>query len=107
VTKDRYDRHEAHCAFSSVRREGAKWHVRALCTVEGDKRDLTLKVTGDRLAISCSDGGRDSSTMWLSFQTRDQTAALAWRIKQTKERSGSGVLPQHPWAGGTDGTHPC
>ncbi len=62
MKKNRYDRHEAHCAFRSIRREGATWHVRALCTVEGDKRKrgLTLKVTGAKLAIAYSDGGSEN-----------------------------------------------
>jgi hypothetical protein len=59
---NRYDRHEAHCAFGRVAHTGAKWHTRAACDIEGDKRKrgLTLSVSGRRLTINYSDGGSES-----------------------------------------------
>ena len=53
VKPRRYDRHETHCAFTSVRREGTTWRVKAQCSVEGDKQpfDFILSVAGDRLSM--------------------------------------------------------
>lgn len=49
-----FDQHEAHCAFTSVKRSGNGWNVRAACAVEGDKQAhrYTLKVAGDVLTMT-------------------------------------------------------
>jgi hypothetical protein len=62
MKSNRYDRHEAHCAFGRVSHTGTKWHTRATCDIEGDKqkRGLTLSVRGSRLTINYSDGGSES-----------------------------------------------
>lgn len=57
----RYDQHEAHCSFSSVRKSGpGSWQVRATCSVEGDRQRhrFTMSVAGDTLTIRDRRGAR-------------------------------------------------
>lgn len=59
VRRNRYDQHEAHCAFKSVRRSSSAWWVSAQCVVEGSKqRDrFTLRVKGDTLVMAHGKNG--------------------------------------------------
>ena len=54
ITAKGYDQHEAHCAFSSVKKKGQRWKIAAKCSVEGDsqKNILLLGVTGDVLLFT-------------------------------------------------------
>ena len=54
LRRNRYDQHEAHCAFKSVRRSSNAWWVSAQCVAEGSKqRDrFTLRVKGDTLIMA-------------------------------------------------------
>src|SRR5947209_950168 len=47
MKRNRYDQHETHCTFKSVRPRGPAWAVKAQCMVEGDTQeiDLTLQVS--------------------------------------------------------------
>jgi hypothetical protein len=60
MKRDRYDQHEAHCQFKSVRAQSPAWAVKAQCEVEGDLQDidLVLQVTGTRLTIRDETGAR-------------------------------------------------
>jgi hypothetical protein len=53
VSKRRYDQHESHCKFDSIRAQDRQWHVIASCSVEGDmqKHAFTLIVAGRRLTM--------------------------------------------------------
>jgi hypothetical protein len=53
IKRDRYDQHEAHCIFKSVRKQGQVWTILSECEVEGDKQNhnFTLQVSGNRLTI--------------------------------------------------------
>ena len=48
-----YDQHEAHCDFTSVKKVGNAWRVKAACSVEGDKQKdaFTLQVSGKTLTL--------------------------------------------------------
>ena len=61
ITKDRYDQHESHCAFKSVKNENGDWRIAADCTVEGSSipYDFTLTVSGDTLTFTDTGGPRD------------------------------------------------
>lgn len=54
LRRKRYDQHEAHCAFKSVRRSSNAWWVSALCQVEGSKQTdrFTLRLNGDTLIMA-------------------------------------------------------
>mgnify|MGYP000041118730 CR=1 FL=1 len=54
LRRKRYDQHEAHCSFRSVRRSSNAWWVSAQCTVEGSKQSdrFTLRMKGDTLVMS-------------------------------------------------------
>ena len=54
ITAKGYDQHEAHCTFTSVKKKGSAWKVRANCSVEGDSQKdiLLLRVTGDVLLFT-------------------------------------------------------
>ncbi len=62
---DRYDQHEAHCAFKSISNpptpQTNSWVVVAECSVEGDTQtqDFTLIVEGDVLTWADSSGALD------------------------------------------------
>ena len=62
---DRYDQHEAHCAFKSISKpptpQTNSWVVAAECSVEGDTQtqDFTLIVEGDVLTWADSSGALD------------------------------------------------
>ena len=59
--RNRYDQHEAHCTFTSVRAPGAgRWRVKARCSVEGDTQshDFALMVTGNTLTVQDKQGTR-------------------------------------------------
>jgi hypothetical protein len=60
MRRNRYDQHETHCTFKSVRPQHPAWAVKAQCQVEGDTVDidLVLQVTGDRLTIRDETGTR-------------------------------------------------
>jgi hypothetical protein len=60
MRRDRYDQHEAHCKFKSVRAQFPAWAVKAQCEVEGDLQDIdmVLQVTGTRLTIRDETGAR-------------------------------------------------
>ena len=61
LTRTRYDQHEAHCSFASVRQIGTGvWRVDARCSVEGDRQrqSMTLTVRGDRLIVQDGQGER-------------------------------------------------
>lgn len=53
VAADRYDQHEAHCTFSSVKKIKSGWRVAAKCMVEGDTVavSFTLAVEGSTLTM--------------------------------------------------------
>ena len=53
VTPKGYDRHEAHCKFTSVRKRGTGWAVKESCAVEGDEQtvDETWTVANGHLTI--------------------------------------------------------
>lgn len=59
LRRNRYDQHEAHCAFKSVRRSSNAWWVSAQCLVEGSKqRDrFTLRVKSDTLIMAHGKNG--------------------------------------------------
>ncbi len=48
-----YDQHEAHCSFTSIKKVGSSWKVKAACSVEGDsqKDAFTLQVSGNTLTL--------------------------------------------------------
>lgn len=54
LRRTRYDQHEAHCAFKSVRRASNAWWVSAQCIVEGAKQPdrFTLRLKGDTLVMA-------------------------------------------------------
>lgn len=54
LRRNRYDQHEAHCAFKSVRRSSNAWWVSAQCLVEGSKQSdrFTLRLKGDTLVMA-------------------------------------------------------
>ncbi len=54
LRRKRYDQHEAHCAFKSVRRSSNAWWVSAQCLVEGSKQAdrFTLRLKGDTLVMA-------------------------------------------------------
>lgn len=57
----RYDQHEAHCTFTSLRKSGdTSWRIRARCTVEGNRQThtFTLAVDGDALTMRDRYGAR-------------------------------------------------
>ena len=57
----RYDQHEAHCTFRSVRATGASsWQIAARCSVEGDRQSHTfnISVEGNRLTFTDRYGSR-------------------------------------------------
>ena len=62
---NRYDQHEAHCAFKSISKpptpQTNSWVVAAECLVEGDMQtqDFTLIVEGDTLTWADSSGALD------------------------------------------------
>jgi hypothetical protein len=59
--RSRYDQHEAHCTFSSVRKTGtSSWQMRARCSVEGDRQSHTfnISVEGNRLTFADRYGAR-------------------------------------------------
>lgn len=58
----RYDSHEAHCAFNSVKKSAGAWKVNARCSVEGDRQTdtFTLRVSGDTLTMT---RGKTSQTL--------------------------------------------
>lgn len=61
MARNRYDQHEAHCSFASVRKSGVDtWRVQARCSVEGDsqKHAFTMKVDGGRLTMRDATGTR-------------------------------------------------
>ncbi len=60
MKRDRYDQHETHCVFTSVRKQGARWAVRSRCDVQGDRQNanFTLSVTDDRLTMRDERGAR-------------------------------------------------
>lgn len=61
ITRNRYDQHEAHCTFISVRKSGpGSWRARARCTVEGDRQmhTFTLAVQGSTLKMGERFGSR-------------------------------------------------
>lgn len=60
MKRDRYDQHETHCVFTSVRKQGARWAVRSRCDVQGDRQsaNFTLSVTEDRLTMRDERGAR-------------------------------------------------
>jgi hypothetical protein len=54
IGRGRYDQHETHCTFTSLRKSGAStWRMRARCTVAGNRQTHTfsLAVDGDALAM--------------------------------------------------------
>jgi hypothetical protein len=58
LSAKRYDQHEAHCDFTSVKKiAGNAWRARARCSVEGDRSRsvMTMAVKGNMLTIR--DGG--------------------------------------------------
>ncbi len=61
IARNRYDQHEAHCTFISVRKSGpGSWRVRARCTVEGDRQmhTYTIAVQGGTLRMADRYGSR-------------------------------------------------
>lgn len=59
--RSRYDQHEAHCTFSSVRKTGASsWQIGARCSVEGDRQSHTfnISVEGNSLMLADRYGSR-------------------------------------------------
>jgi len=60
LASKRYDQHEAHCIFTSVKKTGkASWQVRSRCTVEGSRaaNNFTLAVDGNNLTMREAGGG--------------------------------------------------
>lgn len=53
VKANRYDQHETHCTFSSVRKRGSGWDVQARCQVDGDKQNpkFRIEVSGGKLTM--------------------------------------------------------
>jgi hypothetical protein len=61
LSRNRYDQHEAHCTFASVRKTGPlSWQMRALCSVEGDRQAHTfsISVEGRTLTLRDQHGAR-------------------------------------------------
>lgn len=59
--RDRYDQHEAHCTFASVRKTGpSSWQAKARCSVEGDRQVHTfdISVAGNTLTLADRYGAR-------------------------------------------------
>jgi hypothetical protein len=56
----RFDSHEAHCTFTSVKRVGGAWRIATRCSVEGDKQAhiYAVKVTGNVLTMTDTAGAR-------------------------------------------------
>ena len=57
----RYDQHEAHCTFASVRRTGGNaWRVDARCRVEGgsQRHAFTIAVDGHAMTLRDKAGAR-------------------------------------------------
>jgi hypothetical protein len=61
IAKDRYDQHESHCTFKSVKGGNGEWKVNSDCTVEGSQMpyDFGLTLSGDTLTFTDSGGPRD------------------------------------------------
>ena len=53
VKARRYDQHETHCEFKSLRQQGADWRIKAQCSVEGDSQsvDFAFSVVAGRLTV--------------------------------------------------------
>ncbi len=61
IKRGRYDQHETHCVFTSLRKSGeASWRMRARCTVEGSRQThtFTLAVDGPGLTLRDRTGVR-------------------------------------------------
>jgi hypothetical protein len=60
IKRNGYDRNEAHCKFSGLKKKGNTWSGRESCKVEGStqRNKITLKVDGDTLTIDEGPGPR-------------------------------------------------
>jgi len=62
VRRNRYDQHETHCTFASIRKTGrSSWQVRARCAVEGDRQShtFTMSVQGNFMTVRDRRGSRN------------------------------------------------
>jgi hypothetical protein len=62
VRRNRYDQHETHCRFASIRKTGkASWRMRARCSIEGNRQmhTFTMSVQGNFMTVRDARGARN------------------------------------------------